>query len=143
MASHKIAKKNGTADEIELSVAQALYDLENNVNDLKSELKPLQISSAKEVSLDLTFQKVVNPANTGIRDRNREFVKDSLQLSQSEGVGGVEGERLLKDLEWKRSTRQSIGGYDAMSLFGNQKPLVLFRNYGCVSPSLYHHLSGQ
>lgn len=69
MASHKIAKKNGTADEIELSVAQALYDLENNVNDLKSELKPLQISSAKEVSLDLTFQKVVNPANTGIRDR--------------------------------------------------------------------------
>ena len=50
MASHKIAK-NGPADEIELSVAQALFDLENNVNDLKKELKPLQISSAKEVSL--------------------------------------------------------------------------------------------
>ncbi|KAF9202292.1 40S ribosomal protein, partial [Podila verticillata] len=48
MASHKIAK-NGPADEIELSVAQALFDLENNVNDLKKELKPLQISSAKEV----------------------------------------------------------------------------------------------
>ncbi|KAF9948334.1 40S ribosomal protein [Mortierella alpina] len=48
MASHKIAK-NGPADEIELSVAQALFDLENNVADLKKELKPLQISSAKEV----------------------------------------------------------------------------------------------
>ena len=48
MASHKIAK-NGPADEIELSVAQALFDLENNVADLKKELKPLQIASAKEV----------------------------------------------------------------------------------------------
>ncbi|KAG0359806.1 40S ribosomal protein S7 [Gamsiella multidivaricata] len=48
MASHKIAK-NGPADEIELSVAQALFDLENNVADLKKELKPLQISSAKEI----------------------------------------------------------------------------------------------
>ncbi|KAF9434404.1 40S ribosomal protein, partial [Entomortierella beljakovae] len=48
MASHKIAK-NGPADEIELAVAQALFDLENNVNDLKKELKALQISSAKEV----------------------------------------------------------------------------------------------
>lgn len=52
MASHKIAKKNGPADELELSVAQALYDLESNVNDLKAELTPLQISSAKEVSLN-------------------------------------------------------------------------------------------
>jgi len=49
MASLKIAK-NGPADEIELSVAQALFDLENNVADLKKELKALQISSAKEVS---------------------------------------------------------------------------------------------
>ncbi|KAF9922779.1 40S ribosomal protein [Linnemannia zychae] len=48
MASIKIAK-NGPADEIELSVAQALYDLENNVADLKKDLKVLQISSAKEI----------------------------------------------------------------------------------------------
>ncbi|KAG0371724.1 40S ribosomal protein, partial [Mortierella sp. AD032] len=48
MASHKIAK-NGPADEIELSVAQALFDLENNVADLKKDLKALQISSAKEI----------------------------------------------------------------------------------------------
>jgi small subunit ribosomal protein S7e len=51
MASHKIAKPAGAAaaDEVELSVAQALLDLENNVPELKKELRPLQISSAKEV----------------------------------------------------------------------------------------------
>lgn len=53
MASHKIAKPAGAApaDEIELSVAQALVDLENNVAELKKELRPLQISSAKEVGI--------------------------------------------------------------------------------------------
>jgi small subunit ribosomal protein S7e len=56
MASHKIAK-NGPADEIELSVAQALFDLENNVADLKKDLKALQISSAKVVSLSFKRRK--------------------------------------------------------------------------------------
>jgi len=71
MASHKIAKKNGTADELELSVAQALFDLENNVNDLKTELKPLQISSAKEVSLGSDFLKV---GNQQIQDTGQESI---------------------------------------------------------------------
>lgn len=38
-------------DEIELTVAQALLDLENNVADLKAELRPLQISAAREVDV--------------------------------------------------------------------------------------------
>jgi small subunit ribosomal protein S7e len=38
-------------DEIEVSVAQALIDLENNVPDLKAELRPLQISAAREVDV--------------------------------------------------------------------------------------------
>lgn len=38
-------------DEIELTVAQALLDLENNVADLKSELRPLQISAAREIDV--------------------------------------------------------------------------------------------
>ncbi|KAF7353077.1 40S ribosomal protein S7 [Mycena venus] len=38
-------------DETELSVAQALIDLENNVPELKSELRPLQISAAREVDV--------------------------------------------------------------------------------------------
>ncbi|KAG8775584.1 40S ribosomal protein [Ceratobasidium sp. 428] len=38
-------------DETETSVAQALIDLENNVPDLKTELRVLQISAAKEVDV--------------------------------------------------------------------------------------------
>ncbi|OZJ02959.1 40S ribosomal protein S7 [Bifiguratus adelaidae] len=53
MASHKIAKPVGSApaDEVELTVAQALFDLENNVPELKKDLRPLQIASAKEVEV--------------------------------------------------------------------------------------------
>ena len=38
-------------DETETAVAQALIDLENSVPDLKSELRPLQISAAREVDV--------------------------------------------------------------------------------------------
>ena len=38
-------------DEIELSVAQAFVDLENNMPELKTELRPLQISAAREVDV--------------------------------------------------------------------------------------------
>jgi len=53
MASNKIAKSAGSApaNDIELQVAQALYDLETNVAELKKDLRPLQISTAKEVDL--------------------------------------------------------------------------------------------
>ena len=47
-ATSKIAKV-GSPDETELSVAQALFDLENSVPDLKKELRPLQFNSAREV----------------------------------------------------------------------------------------------
>lgn len=38
-------------DETEINVAQALIDLENNVPELKAELRPLQISAAREVDV--------------------------------------------------------------------------------------------
>ena len=38
-------------DETESNVAQALIDLENNVPELKAELRPLQISAAREVDV--------------------------------------------------------------------------------------------
>lgn len=38
-------------DETETNVAQALIDLENNVPELKSELRALQISAAREVDV--------------------------------------------------------------------------------------------
>ncbi|KAI7882873.1 40S ribosomal protein S7 [Lichtheimia hyalospora FSU 10163] len=53
MASHKITKVAGAqaTNEFELSVAQALVDLENNVAELKKDLRPLQITAAKEVEV--------------------------------------------------------------------------------------------
>ena len=48
----RIANAPVTApDEVETFVAQALIDLENNVPDLKTELRPLQISAAREVDV--------------------------------------------------------------------------------------------
>lgn len=49
MASHKIQKANGAApaDETELSIAQALVDLQSSI----PELKQLYITAAKEVRL--------------------------------------------------------------------------------------------
>ncbi len=50
-ARSKIVKPVGQVpDELELQVAQNLVDLEQNVNELKAELRGLQFSSAKEVS---------------------------------------------------------------------------------------------
>lgn len=54
MADKKIAKRqNVIYTETANSIAQALYDLENNVPELKKDLKPLQISDAKEVGVNL------------------------------------------------------------------------------------------
>ncbi|KAK4518740.1 uncharacterized protein ATC70_008962 [Mucor velutinosus] len=60
MASNKIVKQTGApaADEFELSVAQALIDLESSVPDLKG-LKALQISAAKEVELGAGKKAIV------------------------------------------------------------------------------------
>jgi len=57
MAEKKIAKRLGqtTTEETPTSIAQALLDLENNVPELKKDLKPLQISDAKEVCMVLNF----------------------------------------------------------------------------------------
>jgi len=53
--SHKILRTANAPttppDETETSVAQALVDLENNVPELKAELRPLQISAAREVDV--------------------------------------------------------------------------------------------
>ncbi|KAG0699875.1 40S ribosomal protein S7 [Suillus ampliporus] len=53
--NHKILRSanapTSTPDETEVSVAQALIDLENNVPELKTELRALQISAAREVDV--------------------------------------------------------------------------------------------
>ncbi|KAF9246923.1 40S ribosomal protein S7 [Melanogaster broomeanus] len=54
-ANHKILRTANapqtSPDETETSVAQALVDLENNVPELKAELRALQISAAREVDV--------------------------------------------------------------------------------------------
>jgi small subunit ribosomal protein S7e len=51
-ALNKIIKAPGQqASETELEVCQALFDLENNVPDLTSELRALQFCAAKEVKM--------------------------------------------------------------------------------------------
>jgi len=61
MSTNKIAKSAGSApaSEIELQVAQALYDLETSVTELRKDLRPLQISSAKEVDLSAGKKAIV------------------------------------------------------------------------------------
>jgi small subunit ribosomal protein S7e len=53
--THKISRSANAPitppDETERSIAQALIDLENNQPELKSDLRPLQISAAKEVDV--------------------------------------------------------------------------------------------
>lgn len=53
MATNKIAlnsPSHANPSELETNIAQALYDLESSVADLKASLRPLQFSSAKEVN---------------------------------------------------------------------------------------------
>ncbi|KAI9293030.1 30S ribosomal protein S7e [Neoconidiobolus thromboides FSU 785] len=51
-AEHKIVKAADVkATELELNVAQALIDLEKNNPELKKDLRPLQINTAKEIEI--------------------------------------------------------------------------------------------
>ncbi|KAI9227683.1 MAG: 30S ribosomal protein S7e [Piptocephalis tieghemiana] len=53
MASIKIVKPAGAApaDELELQVAQAIFDLEKSSAELKKDLRPIQITAAKELDI--------------------------------------------------------------------------------------------
>ena len=52
-ARTKIHKTTGEPNELEMSVAQALYDLENNVPELRAELVGIHFSTAKEVYISI------------------------------------------------------------------------------------------
>jgi small subunit ribosomal protein S7e len=50
-AKHKIVKKGSEPTQLEQSVAQALHDLETNVNELKADLRPLHLVGVGEVDV--------------------------------------------------------------------------------------------
>jgi len=59
-ARNKIRKEKGKApDELEQQVAQALFDLEVNVADLKADLRDLYIVSAREIDVPTNKKAVV------------------------------------------------------------------------------------
>lgn len=61
MATNKIAHNSpshANPSELETNIAQALFDLESQVADLKAALRPLQFSSAKEVITISTFKAI-------------------------------------------------------------------------------------
>merc|ERR1712093_938459 len=60
-------------DEVELSVAQALIDLEASVADLKAELRPLQISSAREVEVKGGRKAIVKIQGRLTRELEKKF----------------------------------------------------------------------
>ena len=44
--------------ELETDISKALYDLESNIPDMKTALRPLQFASAREVGLNIVFLRV-------------------------------------------------------------------------------------
>jgi small subunit ribosomal protein S7e len=65
MATIKIAHNSpshANPSELETNIAQALFDLESSVSDLKAALRPLQFSSAKEVNHHPTnYERTTHP----------------------------------------------------------------------------------
>ena len=54
--------------ELETSIANALYDLESNIPDMKTALRPLQFVSAREVSIP--FNKLSRLSTSSIQHSN-------------------------------------------------------------------------
>lgn len=72
MATNKIAynsPSHANPSELEQQIAQAFYDLENSVSDLKASLRPLQFSSAKEVGYTSPLPRSIREASTQKAER--------------------------------------------------------------------------
>ncbi|OAV92178.1 40S ribosomal protein S7, variant [Puccinia triticina 1-1 BBBD Race 1] len=80
-----------TPDETELMVAQAILDLETNVPDLTAELRPLQISAAREVEVK----------------GGRKAIVIFVPVPQVKAFHKVQG-RLTRELEKKFSDRHVV-----------------------------------
>lgn len=87
--------------ELETQLANALYDLENNTQDLKASLRPLQFVSAREVSFAVfSFRLIENYVFSRGFERNGNRLKES-SVGQYKSVICAKKEILLvlDDLE--------------------------------------------
>jgi len=93
VARSKIVKPKGSnePDDFELQVATALFELENNTTELKSELRPLHITAAKEI-------------DTGSGKRAVIIFVPVPQLKAFQKVGA----RLIRELEKKFSGKHVV-----------------------------------
>jgi small subunit ribosomal protein S7e len=55
----KIKKSKGEPDELEKKVAQAIFDLEVNNKELKTELQPIHFVAAKEVAINKSKKAIL------------------------------------------------------------------------------------
>ena len=114
---HKIARtanaQSTAPDETEVKVAQALIDLENNVPDLKTELRPLQISAAREVDVRggkkaIVIFVPVPQLKAFHKVQARCVLEFPLQDSYSGRTERVYNFRLTRELEKKFSERHVV-----------------------------------
>merc|ERR1712225_235142 len=87
-------------DEVELSVAQALIDLEASVADLKAELRPLQISSAREVEVKGGRKAIVIfvpvPQLKDVHDKILEDLVYPTEITGKRVRQGTDGNKTIK-----------------------------------------------
>lgn len=97
-------------DETETSVAQALIDLENNVPELKAELRVLQISAAREVDVRGGKKAIVVfvpvPQLKAFRKVQQRYVR--VLYFQRRDVDYQVFNRLTRELEKKFSDRHVV-----------------------------------
>jgi len=113
---HKISRTANAPttppDETEVKVAQALIDLENNVPDLKNELRPLQISAAREVDVRGGKKAIVIfvpvPQLKAFHKVQPRCVGIPLQGGYFWGIELVYNFRLTRELEKKFSERHVV-----------------------------------
>ncbi|KAF8916788.1 ribosomal protein S7e [Mucidula mucida] len=159
-------------DKTETEVAQALIDLENNVPELKAELRPLQISAAREVDVRGGKKAIVLKAFRKVQQRlTRElekkfsdchvvFVAQRRMLRKPTRTSRVKQkrprsrtltnvhERILEDLVFPteivgKRTRVAVDGSKLLKVFLDSKDANVLEYKLDSFSSVYRRLTGK
>lgn len=110
--NHKILRTANapqtSPDETETSLAQALVDLENNVPELKAELRPLQISAAREVDVRGGKKAIVVFVPVPQLKAFRKVQQRYVHICKGDRQPESEYHRLTRELEKKFSDRHVV-----------------------------------